>query len=183
MSSELTRRGLMGSAAAAGLVLAGCGGGNENASAGGAPTGERRAGGTFRLGDSQMSGSTSADPQSRRGTSFMIARARTNSLVERDQNFKLRNALAEEFEPDGDDMQTWTIRVKDGVEFHNGKTLGAEDVIYSIRRNVNPKAPGFTSGLMVSIDLDQMKKLDKRTVRLRLKYPNSQLRDSFAEIP
>ena len=27
------------------------------------------------------------------------------------------------------DASVWTVRIKDGVEFHNGKTVTADDVI------------------------------------------------------
>ena len=37
----------------------------------------------------------------------------------------------------------YLIRVRKGVEFHNGKTLTIDDVIYSIRRTKNPKLKLF----------------------------------------
>ncbi|MGH3243219.1 MAG: ABC transporter substrate-binding protein, partial [Spirillospora sp.] len=167
------------------LLLAGCSGG-DGPSGSAAPTippnGRRKRGGTFRLGDSQMSGATTTDIQTS-ASSFVIARAYTNTLMERAHDYRLRLGLAEEFAPVNGDLSKWTIRVRDGVEFHNGKTLDADDVIFTIRRNIDPKTAGFTSGLMASIDPDGIKKIDKRTVRLELKYPNSQLPDGFGEIP
>ncbi|MGY8997879.1 MAG: ABC transporter substrate-binding protein, partial [Alphaproteobacteria bacterium] len=32
----------------------------------------------------------------------------------------------------------WTIEIKDGVEFHNGKTMTAADVAYSFNRHLDP---------------------------------------------
>src|SRR5581483_8964174 len=37
--------------------------------------------------------------------------------------------------------KTWTVRLKDGVTFHNGKPVTAADVIYTLRRIGNPKKP------------------------------------------
>ena len=33
------------------------------------------------------------------------------------------------------------FRIKDGVEFHNGKTVTADDIIWSYTRIIDPKAP------------------------------------------
>jgi peptide/nickel transport system substrate-binding protein len=183
----MTRRGVLGAAAVAGLALAGCGGASSTPSGGNAtgtvavpPPSQRKKGGTFRVGDSQMSATTTLDIQAS-SSSFVVARALTNTLVERDHAFRQDLALAEEFSAEGDDFSTWTIRVQDGVEFHDGKTLDADDVIFTIKRNINPKAPGFTSGFMS--DIKSMKKLDARTVRITLNHPDSQFAQGFCQIP
>ncbi|MBS1887866.1 MAG: hypothetical protein JSU06_11830 [Actinobacteria bacterium] len=185
ISSPLTRRSLLGSAVVGGLVLAGCGGSSSSstpAATTGAAAGTPKKGGTFRFAPSDFSSAVVTDPQASGGTTFNLAAAFTDGLVERDHQWRIKNALAESFEPNKD-FTAWTVRLIPEVEFQNGKTLEAEDVIYSIKRNVNPKAPGFTSGLMQSIDTSKFEKLDKRTVRINLKYPNSQLLDGFTEIP
>ena len=56
------------------------------------------------------------------------------TLVVFDAAFKLKfDGLAEEITPNKKGT-VWTIRVRDGIEFHNGKTLGADDVSYSLQR-------------------------------------------------
>ena len=40
------------------------------------------------------------------------------------------------------DATVWTIRLRSGVTFHNGKDVTADDLIYSINRVINPKTPG-----------------------------------------
>jgi peptide/nickel transport system substrate-binding protein len=62
-------------------------------------------------------------------------------------------------------------------------SLGADDVIFTIQRTINPKTPGFVYGFLDAIDPNGIKKLDKRTVRLHLKYPNSQISAGFKQIP
>lgn len=47
-------------------------------------------------------------------------------------------ALAEFAEPNNDGTK-WTIRLKKGLEFHHGKTITADDVIFSLRRLTDPK--------------------------------------------
>ncbi|MFF1690202.1 ABC transporter substrate-binding protein [Streptomyces sp. NPDC058254] len=178
-----SRRALLGATLAGGLALTGCSGSADLGSRPtGPPTGPRKRGGRFRFAPSDFGSAVTTDPQAS-GSSFSLAAAYTDTLVRRDHKWGTRPALAEEFAPDGKDLSTWTIRVRDGVTFHNGKPLTADDVIFTIRRNLDPKNPGFVSGLFHSIDPHQLTKLDKRTVRLKLKYPNSQLRDSFAEVP
>ena len=63
-------------------------------------------------------------------TSYQI----TNSLVEIDENFKPTPELAESWEASPDAKQ-WTFKLRKGVEFHNGKTMTAEDVIFSINHH------------------------------------------------
>jgi peptide/nickel transport system substrate-binding protein len=98
-----------------------------------------------------------------------------NGLVSYDRSAStVVNELAEEFVPNHD-ATAWTIRVRPGITFHNGKTLSAEDVIYTIRRIANPKHPlnGFT--VLSQVDLNRIQKLDSRTVRLHMKRPYATL--------
>ncbi|UKD57696.1 ABC transporter substrate-binding protein [Amycolatopsis sp. FU40] len=184
----LSRRRVLGAAVAgaAGLALAACSGGPPGQSpveAGdAAPAGPRKRGGTFRFAPSDFAGTVSMDPQAS-DSSFALATALTDTLMGRDHSWRLQPGLAEEFEPAPGNFRSWTIRVRAGVAFHNGKPLGADDVIHTIRRNLDPKNPGFSAGLLASIDPNGLTALDKRTVRLELKSPNSQLRDGFAEAP
>jgi peptide/nickel transport system substrate-binding protein len=96
-----------------------------------------------------------------------------------DENFKIRNELAEELKVEK--ANQYLIRVKSGIEFHNGKTLDVDDVIYSIQRTANAKLGLFGNAAFQSIDLKRMKKLDKRTVRLFLKRPDVTLLEAFAQ--
>ena len=65
-----------------------------------------------------------------------------NCLVEVDHRSQAIPELAESWEPTPDAKQ-WTFELRKGVEFHNGKTLDAEDVLYSINhhRGENTKSP------------------------------------------
>ena len=57
-----------------------------------------------------------------------------NCLVEIDSNNKLVPELAESWEP-SPDAKMWHFNLRQGVEFHNGKTLTAEDVVYSLNHH------------------------------------------------
>ncbi len=57
-----------------------------------------------------------------------------NHLAEIDKNGNLAPELAESWEA-SDDAATWRFKIRKGIEFHNGKTLDAEDVVASINHH------------------------------------------------
>ena len=89
-----------------------------------------------------------------------------------DGKFRLHNDfLAEEFEPNKT-ATVWTVRLKQGVEFHNGKTVTADDVLFSIKRLMIRSRARRPPGSSTAVDLTRTKKLDKRTVQFVLKAPH-----------
>jgi peptide/nickel transport system substrate-binding protein len=77
----------------------------------------------------------------------------------------------------------WTIRVRDGVTFHNGKTLGAEDVLYTFRQIVTPKSPQPGALVIAPLDLANAKILDRLTVRIPTHAPYAILPEALATGP
>ncbi len=101
------------------------------------------------------------------------------TLLVYDANYQLANdGLAEEVVQDRPD--TWTIRLRSGVEFHDGKTLGADDVIYSLRRILDPKLGLGGAANLASVDPQRLAKVDDRTVRATLRYADATFADSLA---
>jgi peptide/nickel transport system substrate-binding protein len=98
-----------------------------------------------------------------------------------DNDYKLAPALAEEVTPSADAM-TWTVKLRQGATFHNGKDVTPEDVVFSIRRVADPKA-GRSAGVALApiIDLNATKKVDATTVEIKLKTPYAALGDLLAE--
>jgi len=92
---------------------------------------------------------------------------------------RVQLALAEELEVEK--ANQYLIRVKPGIEFHNGKTLDIEDVIYSIKRTKDPKLKLFGNASFATIDLKRTKKLDKRTCRIFLTQGDVTLMEAFAQ--
>src|SRR5436190_3074948 len=158
---DLTRRSLLGAAAAGagGVMLAGCGGSSKSGGTSSpAPT---KRGGTFRLGTSDGSASDSLDSilSDASYTNLVRSRALYDLLVAVDENTNQpKPFLAEEFEP-APDLSYYTVRVRQ-AEFHNGKPVTADDVIFSLRRVLNPKAAASDAGLIASVDPQRMQKLD-----------------------
>ncbi|HZQ65427.1 MAG TPA: ABC transporter substrate-binding protein [Gaiellaceae bacterium] len=93
-----------------------------------------------------------------------------DGLVAYDENARVRLQLAEELTPNKN-ATSWTIRVKPGITFHNGKDLTADDVLFTLRRIVDPKKPLIGAPTLAFLDLKNAKKLDKRTCRIPCHAP------------
>lgn len=94
------------------------------------------------------------------------------------QNLKLSYGLAESIELNGT-ATVATIRLRNGVVFHNGKSMTADDLIFSFQRMLDPKKPGRAAKSLTSVNPNAMTKMDARTVRLTLNYPDSILAQRF----
>jgi len=135
-------------------------------------------GGVFRVGAEDASSRDNLDPAlAFSGYAAMMCHALYDTLVKEDENGKIQHSLAEIFEPDAT-AQNWTIRIRDGISFHHGKSLEIDDVIFSITRAMT------TTGSLASRSLEQLDgqnitKLDKRTARFPLKYPYSFFKQAF----
>src|SRR6266850_6887780 len=66
-----------------------------------------------------------------------------------------------------EDGLSWTLKLRDGLRFHDKEPVLARDVVASIRRFA-PRIP-FASALMAATD--ELSAVDDRTVRFRLKRP------------
>ena len=89
-------------------------------------------GGFFKIGYHAGNTNDSFDPRTMTGSemyfpSFMMR----NSLVEIDHKGNAIPELAMSWEV-SDDLKTWVLNLRKGVEFHNGKSFEAEDVLYSL---------------------------------------------------
>jgi len=73
------------------------------------------------------------------------------------------------------------VRIRSGIEVHSGKTLTADDVIYSIQRILNPKEGLFGAAGLGSVDPKGLKKMDANTVRITLKQPDSTIPDQLGQ--
>ncbi|WP_371229846.1 ABC transporter substrate-binding protein [Roseovarius sp. 2305UL8-3] len=89
-------------------------------------------GGHMRLAMGHGSTSDTRDPATlTNGLQWVVAYGVANTLTELDAQGNLVGSLATEWSS-SPDAKVWTFKLRDGVEFHNGKTMTAEDVIASI---------------------------------------------------
>src|SRR5262249_4403093 len=158
-----------------GGFAAACGSGSSPAasSSPSVAAGSPKRGGNFRLG---VTGGGSKDIMDGQFIITKPDQARLVSAFETlllfDEHYQLTtNGLAESVTQDN--PKQYTIRLRQGIEFQNGKTLTADDVIYSFQR-IGTKANGLTGyAATATMDIAGLKKLDKYTVRLPLKTPDS----------
>jgi peptide/nickel transport system substrate-binding protein len=85
---------------------------------------------------------------------------------------KVTNMVVDEVLPNTDATE-WTIRLKKGVEFHNGKTLDVNDLIYSFNQIINPTVGAYLRAQFLAFDMKSAKKLDNLTVRIPVLAPVS----------
>ena len=97
---------------------------------------------------------------------------------------ELRPGLAESYEI-SDDGQVFTFHLREGVKFHNGREMTADDVKYSLDRVTNPETQSPGAGFFGSIDgydavadgsatsLAGVKVVDPATVEITLSRPDA----------
>lgn len=109
--------------------------------------------------------------------------ARVNNLYEPllfwDSAYQLTPALATAVVPNKD-ATSWTIELRRDVVFHHGKTMTAEDVLFTMGRITDPES-GAAGALTEILDVKNSRALDDHTVRLALKQPYSVFDQLLAE--
>ena len=178
---EFLKAGLAGSlAVGTGGLLSACGTGNTIKAFTSSTTGKPRYGGTLRAG---LTGGSTADTLNPLNAITNVDFSRIDNLYEPLVGLTPAaqpvNVLAEELTSNAKATE-WTIRIKQGITFHNGKTLSADDVIYTFRQILNPKAPAPAAAGLASIDAKGMTKLDAYTVRVPCSTPFATLGQALA---
>jgi peptide/nickel transport system substrate-binding protein len=90
-----------------------------------------------------------------------------------DQHLTLQPQLATSWKPNAT-ADVWTFKIRQGVKFHDGSPLTADDVVYSYKLQSDPKTGGnalsaFVGGGLVPAGV---KKVDNFTVAFHLEFPN-----------
>jgi peptide/nickel transport system substrate-binding protein len=134
---------------------------------------EPRKGGDLRLGMSGGSTSDSLNPITYTDmVSLNQAWQVTNGLVEILPNMQAQGELLESWEAKPGAAE-WVFNVRKGVEFHNGKTLDADDVLYSI--NLHRSADSKSPAKAVISGIADVKKVDSHQIAVTLSGGNADL--------
>ncbi|MEM8775139.1 MAG: ABC transporter substrate-binding protein [Pseudomonadota bacterium] len=80
--------------------------------------------------------------------------------------------LAESIEANADATE-WTFKIRQGVEFHDGKTLTADDVIYTMNRHLGADSISKAASLVAMVD--RWEKVNDYEVKAVLNSPNADL--------
>ncbi len=90
-----------------------------------------------------------------------------DALVKKDEHFNLQPWLATSWEQP--DALTWIFHLRDGVRFHDGRPLEAEDVAWTICSMVDGTLITAKGGAFAAVDRVEVR--DRLTVVVRLKRP------------
>ena len=94
-----------------------------------------------------------------------------DALVRKDEHYELLPWLATSWEQP--DALTWVFHLRDGVRFHDGRRLEAEDVVYTIESLIDGSLVTAKSGNFSAVDHAEAK--DHLTVVVRMKRPDAGL--------
>jgi peptide/nickel transport system substrate-binding protein len=89
-----------------------------------------------------------------------------DGLTEFDAGSRIRPALASEWR--NPDDRTWVFQLRQGVRFHDGRLLTADDVVFSLNRARNHTGSGLASYL---VEVETIRAIDPSTVEIRTKRP------------
>jgi len=103
-----------------------------------------------------------------------------------------RPYLCERWEA-SDDLKTWTLHLRRGVQWNNGDAFNADDVVFNFKRWLDPQTGSSNMGLfsaMVSGEGDKQRmtpgaveKVDAHTVRLHLNRPELAIPENLYNYP
>jgi peptide/nickel transport system substrate-binding protein len=170
-SDGLTRREVLERGAALGIAVGASGALAQTAS--GALGATPKRGGTLRVG--LIGGGESKDnldPNADGGSSQLSQAARELVFgkltdVKPDGSYGLQ--LAESLEPNAK-ANVWTIKLKKGIHFHDGQLLTVDDVIWTLKRILDPNNATMAAarGNINMIDPNGIRKINQYTMTIKL---------------
>jgi len=129
-------------------------------------------GGNFKAAGLSSSTADTLDPaKASLSTDYVRCCSLYNRLTFLDKAGVTQMELAESF--DSKDAKTWTVKLRKGVTFHDGKDLTAEDVVYSLKRHLDKSVGSKVA--KIAAQITGFKAVDKSTVEITLADPNADL--------
>ncbi|MFD1157326.1 ABC transporter substrate-binding protein [Roseovarius aestuarii] len=171
---RMSRREFLGRSTAIGLAM-GVGTGLFDAAHAATP----KKGGHMRLAMGHGATSDTLDPATiANGLQWVVSYGVANTLTELDAQGNLVGALATEWSS-SPDAKVWTFKLRDGVEFHNGKTMTTEDVIASLNYHRGEESTSVGKPVM---DAVTEIKADGNTIVVTLASGNADFPFNFNEV-
>jgi peptide/nickel transport system substrate-binding protein len=103
---------------------------------------------------------------------YTRGRATYNSLIQHANDLTPQPELAESFEPNANATE-WTFKIRNGVTFHDGKKLTADDVVYTMKRHQGEDSTSVIKSVLASVK--EWKKSGPMEVKAILESPNADL--------
>jgi peptide/nickel transport system substrate-binding protein len=101
-----------------------------------------------------------------------------NGLTRIDRDLTTKPDLAVSWTA-SDDLKVWTFKLREGVKFHHGRLMDADDVVATITRILDP-ATGSRARANLTM-VEKVEALDPLTVRFTLNIPYAGFQDIFGE--
>lgn len=137
-------------------------------------------GGRFRAGIANGGPSDTLDPaNAASGADFFRVQSLFEALTRTTPDIRTELLLAESIEPN-DDGTEWAIRLREGVTFHDGKSLTIDDVIHTFMRTKEVSNVGRTATAVM--DFEGIKRLDDLTIRVPLTKARAEFPADLASI-
>lgn len=129
-------------------------------------------GGNLRAAGWSSSTADTLDPaKASLSTDYVRCCAFYDRLTVLNETGHVQNELAEEITTD--DAKTWQIRLRSGVSFHDGKGFGADDVVFSLQRHLDPAVGSKVNS--IASQMAEISKVDDLTVKIVLEQANADL--------
>ena len=104
----------------------------------------------------------------------LLTRSCWNQLTWVDEDLNVQLELATSLTP-SDDLKTWDCTLREGVMFHDGTEMTADDVVSSVQFHM-------LGGVgLIRATVDSVEKTGRYAVRFHLTAPNAEFPYSFAE--
>jgi peptide/nickel transport system substrate-binding protein len=157
------------------LILSACSGSASSSPTGSTAPGKPKKGGTLRVSVSDADTSDALDP----GVVVTLNAAMSlNSIFDRllkidDTTFEATPSLATSWKSNADATE-WTVKLREGVKWHDGSDFTSKDVAFTINHWLDPES-GSSMSLLVApyMDASGVSTPDPSTVVLKLNKANS----------
>jgi peptide/nickel transport system substrate-binding protein len=153
------------------FLVSACGGDEEGTGTGTEQRAEVRPGGTLRTGIIAPAGELDPITVADEGGLAVLGQS-GEYMTWSDEKLELQPRLAESWEPN-DDGSVWTFKVRQGVTFHDGRPLTAEDVAATMNRLADPDVgSNALSAFGGVLSTGAVEAIDDATVQFTLDAPN-----------
>jgi len=129
-------------------------------------------GGHLKVAGISSSNADTLDPaKASTSTDYVRCCSLYNRLTFIDGSGNPQMELAEKLETK--DAKTWTVTLRKGVTFHDGKALTSADVVFALKRHLDPAVGSKVA--KIAVQISEVKAIDPNTVEIVLKDPNADL--------
>ena len=103
---------------------------------------------------------------------YTRANTKNNGLIQIWSDMSVNPELAEEWSVNSNATE-YTFKIRQGVEFHDGSALTADDVVWSMNRHIAEGSPSSIGAFFTLVE--EWKAVDSHTVKLTLSSPDADM--------